>query len=521
MKKFNLFLILFLFSFCLFGCGVSNKLDAPSNLRVEDNKLYWNTVDYAEKYIVSVNGNEYISLLNYYDISGLNGSASYVFKVKAISNNENYLNSDFSKEYVYNVGEVGGNGETSGENVITSNDLNVKRYITHKDSQSNEVMYSFSDGRYNYFYVYLGYIEKVPVAYEPAEFWNGSVKPQLSYTITNYNEQQVSETLSTCITNSVEQQNQVSVNVSAGLQIYAVEVNAGVGLSFSNTSSSSKSTTKTTSSLNTWSETHTKTISYELDSNCPYGYYRYTLFATCDVYVVIVHDKHNNSTSYDYLTCARENTYHYAIDYSATETFSKDVNSNQIPFDFSIINQIDLNANLPVSSGPDFISLPYNKVVLSSNEEYKVIASGTWLNGSEKTDWGLSHEADAIDLSDYTEYMTAQYEWEFTIKVDIEEIEDGYQEVYLYNQLVKHGSVSSSDLYDESFAKECGLVKAFRNHNYSIKANDKWTAEMKFTLAGSECKKSMYVRYGAHGEFGDDWLKKGVKVIITITEKGK
>ena len=154
-------------------------------------------------------------------------------------------------------------------------------------------------------------------------------------------------------------------------------------------------------------------------------------------------------------------------------------------------------------------------------KEYKVIASGTWANGSEKTDWGLSHEADTIDLSDYTEYMTAQYEWEFTIKVDIEEIEDGYQEVYLYNQLVKHGSVSSSDLYDESFAQECGLVKAFRNHNYSTKANDKWTAEMKFTLAGSECKKSMYVRYGAHGQFGDEWLKKGVKVIITITEKGK
>ena len=67
------------------------------------------------------------------------------------------------------------------------------------------------------------------------------------------------------------------------------------------------------------------------------GFYRYSLFATCDVYVAVVHDIEDDEWYYDYSVFARPNTLFEAIDYQTTNYFGIGADAMKLRFDTSIV----------------------------------------------------------------------------------------------------------------------------------------------------------------------------------------
>ena len=410
----------------------------------------------------------------------------------------------------------------SDTEILTVEKLNERRFVTKQNNDFNTVTYKFYDGRHNYFYFYLGCVDKVPVAYEPADYWNGIAKPDLTYEITTYDEQTIDNTMSVCTSMSVSSTNQQQLNISGGFKKNGFHANIALGLSWSKTSESAQSTTQTTSTINKWSEEHKKTVKYILDDNCPYGYYRYTLFASCDVYAVVIYDKVTKETTCDYVSCARSQTYHYSIDYSEDEHFEKDASTSSLIFDFNLLKDVKLDEDLPISEISDIIyPEPYNRLVLHNKDDYEVVASGGGALSfdKDKTDWGLSHKKELIDLSDFSEYMSDKYEWEFNIKVHIVEEKDGYQELYIYNEYHNVGGIYSNDTYSKETAQQYGMVWYNDQLNYSDSNDDDWVAEELCILSGSQCRNKMYITYGAHGTASDTWHKKEVTIYLTIREK--
>lgn len=106
---------------CLFSCKDGSvgdilesplrRLDAPGGLRIEDGFLAWNPVEFASRYLVSVDGNEAYAEENRYSLSGI-ADGDHTFKVRAMGDGVVYESSDYSLEL--NVNLIGGSKSESG-----------------------------------------------------------------------------------------------------------------------------------------------------------------------------------------------------------------------------------------------------------------------------------------------------------------------------------------------------------------------------------------------------------------------
>ena len=109
MKKIKIFLtvIMIIFCFLIIGCSQSIQLEKPQNLRVDNNIAKWNVVEMADGYVLSIEGDEYSSQSNYFDLKVLElKNGSYVLKVKATSKQVGVVNSEYSEEYTYVVNKI-------------------------------------------------------------------------------------------------------------------------------------------------------------------------------------------------------------------------------------------------------------------------------------------------------------------------------------------------------------------------------------------------------------------------------
>ncbi|MBQ4558420.1 MAG: hypothetical protein IJA61_03490 [Clostridia bacterium] len=115
MKNFKIFLIILVMVFipiCLTACKDNNttqpldtkpaRLDSPELLWV-DSTIKWNCIENASKYEIVINDKVIYTYNNYIDIEVNTQIKNYKVKVKSISENNNYLNSDFSQELEFNT----------------------------------------------------------------------------------------------------------------------------------------------------------------------------------------------------------------------------------------------------------------------------------------------------------------------------------------------------------------------------------------------------------------------------------
>lgn len=84
------------------------KLSAPDNLALNGSTLSWDGVSNAEKYYISVNGEEKVSTANTtYDLAGIvSGYGNFDIRVRAFGDGKKYGTSDWSEVFVYRKGNA-------------------------------------------------------------------------------------------------------------------------------------------------------------------------------------------------------------------------------------------------------------------------------------------------------------------------------------------------------------------------------------------------------------------------------
>ncbi len=83
------------------GCSKKVTLDAPSDLQINEKVLTWSKVENASGYMVDIDGKQTLSDENSFNLSALNEFETYVIKVRALGDGEEYESSKWSdsKEY--------------------------------------------------------------------------------------------------------------------------------------------------------------------------------------------------------------------------------------------------------------------------------------------------------------------------------------------------------------------------------------------------------------------------------------
>ena len=83
------------------GCSKKVTLAAPSDLQINEKVLTWSKVENASGYMVDIDGKQTLSGENSFNLSALNEFETYVIKVRALGDGEEYESSKWSdsKEY--------------------------------------------------------------------------------------------------------------------------------------------------------------------------------------------------------------------------------------------------------------------------------------------------------------------------------------------------------------------------------------------------------------------------------------
>ena len=406
------------------SCSLS-ILSAPEKLQLEeDNTLYWNSVNGAKSYAIAVDGLEKAQTSNTkYNIDSLNltDGQQYSIQIKAIGDGYRYENSDYSKTltFVYHSSQINNtqnnnyndnnnynnnnndnnnsnnNDGTTGQvipgasnfEVINTNDN--KFYKAHKENVTLED--KFTDGKNNYYYYYLGYLENFPLVFSTTKEYN-SASGSISFSESVSAETQ--ESIETAVSNSITETSSTSTSFEKGgsLKIgkegwYVTgEVNFNVT---DNWEKSQSSTTDVTHSVaESWAESTTKTITQNFDSSAPSGYYRYVQYTKkCDIYALVVYNKTARTFSWTYLSYAEKDAKNIieTIEYSPNGIFASD-RVSKLEFDTSLIDKINVNETLtnksPTTEAPTVpISIDVNKHLCATDKSYSLNTDGIEKDG--------------------------------------------------------------------------------------------------------------------------------------------
>ena len=125
-------------------------------------------------------------------------------------------------------------------------------------------------------------------------------------------------------------------------------------------------------------------------------------------------------------------------------------------------------------------------------------------NGAALTiDASHEYHKNYFDISSLRPFMNDNYELTFELLIEMREIKNGYQEIYLANSSNK--KIAS---IGDNFSLNGGTLK------------DDWTWKaFTFKVSGAKCSDEMHLIFGGHGEGSDDWRRDGVEITVTVREK--
>lgn len=123
---------------------------------------------------------------------------------------------------------------------------------------------------------------------------------------------------------------------------------------------------------------------------------------------------------------------------------------------------------------------------------------------------------EAVNLSSLKKYFTSSYEFEFSVSASISEIDDGYQEIFLYN----NGKSFSCSGTEYSKACEHGMVASWQiEHGPGYLEKTRYNHNATWVISGDKLKDEMYLRYGAWGHKSDRWKLYEINMNVTVTKK--
>ena len=191
--------------------------------------------------------------------------------------------------------------------------LHTPRYQTVPYDQGGadfEVRISAYDDAHYYYVLYLGYVNRVPILFRDAVLWNGTPASGLTvgFSRDEATEEMISNSITTASSETVSKDQELNYGVTIGAEASAkggffgiasvgwkASVAATVGGSTTWGSESTRSRESTVETARTKSTGTSDSLEFTVMGDDPYGKYRYTLFGTTDVYLVMQVDKSNLS----------------------------------------------------------------------------------------------------------------------------------------------------------------------------------------------------------------------------------
>jgi len=243
--------------------------------------------------------------------------------------------------------------------------ISTTRYIASPvDAETNEIPnhrldYSFkfiseSDKvLYDAYYTYLGKVEWVPIAANMPEYYNGMTPIELTYSTTQTTQASFSESMSYAVTSSTQtvrsNTHTKSIEGTAKVTWIPLVAEATIKGGYSHAEFDSTAKTEQTSRTDSWTVFQGESISNTQAATIPLGtkgepagFYRYSLFATCDVYVTLVHNLANDEWAYEYSFFARPLSFFRSIDYSVDNDFSISTDGSDLKFDTALVSTLSV-----------------------------------------------------------------------------------------------------------------------------------------------------------------------------------
>ncbi len=199
--------------------------------------------------------------------------------------------------------------------------------ISRAASIENMLIYSAQDSDSNYYVYLLGNVNKVPVTYQDAIIYNGQTPITIAYEKSDLTEKSVEESITRAVEETTSSSFDVGANFSTMLRIgnadsfWGAEITAGANLNWGSEDAKTRSTSDTVTTVQTKVEGTKSTIESTIGNyGEPAGKYRYSLFATSDVYYVLITNKENTEIREHYVSVlARPLSYAWGIDYDPDE----------------------------------------------------------------------------------------------------------------------------------------------------------------------------------------------------------
>ena len=204
-----------------------------------------------------------------------------------------------------------GNGkEQENQSIVVSKMTITDIYKTMPEFKVDKPIDSYTDGKYNYFYFKLGEVSRVPIAYTKGVFYQGIGKRTLNFETTSNIQSMLSTTAEQCISNTVSSNVSTGVNSNLGVEDKVSGISASMGAYIQNSLSTSSIYSVSQKLTDTVTETFTKREQdiFELDPSCPAGVYRYTIYANCEIYAVVIANLEQQTFEYSFMPFVKEGT---------------------------------------------------------------------------------------------------------------------------------------------------------------------------------------------------------------------
>ena len=381
-----------------------------------------------------------------------------------------------------------------------------KFYIAEPASTATLVCDPYTDGINNYFILHLGQVRNSLLYAESALFHQGYIDVSYEWSETTSYATSVSKALTKCVKESVDKtvtagiSSELTAGVSGGYGGVSASISASVkasleaSLGYTEENSYEQSSTVTVTDM---TETMHKQ-SFTIGKDSPIGFYRYGVYATVDVYVAVICNIKDKTYSCEYYSLPQEGTYWSGFVFFEDSYFDPP-ESEKLTLDPTVLDGMNVySPNLP---------------------NYKVISGRVADDDNERTItqtgvYGLEQgsKATKLDLSAFSEYFTSDFSFQFNIVIDMKRIDNGYQEVYLYNrQAYMDNSAENNPSYD-TVVRNYGLVTGAEFDS----PTGRYDKILTMTVTGDKCVDIMYLQYDAHGEKDDDWKIYGVTVDVIV-----
>jgi hypothetical protein len=252
---------------------------------------------------------------------------------------------------VFSIADCGENGDPT-----TPPDTATPRYETVPYSGGSgsgsgvnyNPVYSAYDNTNNYYLFVLGHVNYVPIAYRNAIIYDGQRPVDIGYSSSTISETSISrsveEAYTYSVTNSFTSQWSISLEVGLELGKFSAKVSGSYGETNGWDETNTRSVANTFTAASSWSSQETDTYQTTIgNNNESTGKYRFSLFATTDVYYVLVTNRERTQVTKAYTAvCARPQSLAWGIDYEPdmNGSFAKTAGGNLLTIPVIVLSQL-------------------------------------------------------------------------------------------------------------------------------------------------------------------------------------